>query len=66
MLFGECTDLYLGNFVGKCIVSPDDWGKISISIHSSEKKKKKENKIKYVTYTAKQCPRRFRQSDSFN
>ena len=26
--FGECTDLYLGNFVGKCIVSPDYWGKI--------------------------------------
>ena len=45
MLFGECTDLYLGNFVGKCIVSPDDWGKISISIHSSEKKKKKKTKL---------------------
>ena len=41
MLFGECTDLHLGNFVGKCIVGPDYWGKISISTHSSEKKKKK-------------------------
>ena len=41
MLFGECTDLHLGNFVGKCIVGPDYWGKISISTHSSEKKKQK-------------------------
>ena len=41
MLFGECTDLHLGNFVGKCIAGPDYWGKISISTHSSEKKKKK-------------------------
>jgi len=36
MLFGECTDLYLGNFVGKCIVGPEYWGEISISAHSSE------------------------------
>ena len=57
MLFGECTDLHLGNFVGKCIVGPDYWGKISISTHSSEKEKKKtKNKIKYVPQTAKQCP----------
>ena len=41
MLFGECTDLHLGNFVGKCIAGPDYWGKISISTHSSEKKKKR-------------------------
>ena len=53
MIFGECTDLYLGNFVGKYIVSPDYWGKFSTATHSS----KKENKIKHVTSTAKQCPR---------
>ena len=62
MLFGECTDLHLGNFVEKSIVSPDYWGKISISTHSSELK----NKIKRVTETAKQCPRCFRRSASFN
>ena len=52
MIFGDCTDLYLGNFVGKWIVSPDYLGKNSISTHSSKKKKK----IKYVTSNAKQCP----------
>jgi len=62
MIFGECTDLYLGNFVGKYIVSPDYWGKFSTATHSS----KKENKIKHVTSTAKQCPRCFRRSASFN
>ena len=45
MLFGECTDLYLGNFVGKCIVGPEYWGEISISTHSSERKKKKNTKL---------------------
>ena len=40
MLVGECTDLYLGNFVGRCIVGPEYWGEISISTHSSERKKK--------------------------
>lgn len=38
MLLGERTDLYLGNFVGKCIVGLDDWGKNSISTHSPEKR----------------------------
>ena len=42
MLFAECRDLYLGNFVGKCIVSPEYWGKISISTHSFERKKQKQ------------------------
>ena len=42
MLFGECRDLDLGNFVGKCIVSPEYWGKISISTHSFERKKQKQ------------------------
>ena len=55
MLFGECRDLYLGNFVVKCIVGPDYWGKISTATHSSKKKNK--TKIKCVTLTAKQCPR---------
>ena len=45
MLVGECTDLYLGNFVGRCVVGPDYWGRISTATHSS----KKENKIKQVT-----------------
>ena len=55
MLFGECTDLYLGNIVRNCIVGPDYWGKISTATHSSKKKTK--NKIECVTSTAKQCPR---------
>ena len=45
MLFGECTDLRLGNFVGKCIVGPDYWGKVWISTHSSKKKKKNKPKL---------------------
>ena len=40
MLSGECMDLYLVNFVGKCIVGPDYWGKNSISTLSSKKKNK--------------------------
>ena len=47
MLSGECMDLYLVNFVGKCIVGPDYWGKNSISTLSSKKKNK------YVTYISK-------------
>ena len=43
MLFGECTDIYLGNFVGKCIVSPDYGEKTQFPLILLEKK------IKYVT-----------------
>lgn len=43
MLLGERTDLYLGNFVGKCIFGPGYWGK-KLDFNSFSKKKKKKAK----------------------
>ena len=52
---GERTDLYLGNFVGKCIFGPGSWGKkLDFNSFSKKKKKKKakktENNTELVCY----------------
>ena len=44
MLLGERTDLYLGNFVGKCIFGPGSWGK-KLDFNSFSRKNKTKHGI---------------------